>query len=126
MELQTKFFDDENELKMYLDRFKMRFGKTNTDSVYIISFYDNKSDALIYNGIYNNPIGSLRDLNTIIPERKIPIQDIDVCIECCFSKSSDISVRFGYSDNPMPVLDYHLYFKDKKEVVEQPEREIKN
>lgn len=122
-----KDFNDEVELKKYLDAFKMRFGVIGDDSNYVVTFYDNKTGALIYQGIYQNPIGAIRDLNTIIPERKIPAQDLDICIDVAFKNNSNLSIRFGFDEStPIPRLAYTLYFKKKEEAPEAAQREITN
>lgn len=71
-----KKIEDEIELKKELDNFHVRYGDLKNDFIFVVEFYDNKSDTIISRGLYTSPIAAVRDLNKIIPTIKLPLQDI--------------------------------------------------
>lgn len=110
--MDKKIISDEIELKKMLDSKGYRYGEIGCTDKFIICFRDNKSTAVISQGIYDSPIAALRDLNVIVPQTKLPIDEIDV----------QIVLAFNYEDtNKKPaqlvdytVLDPYLYFKKKE------------
>lgn len=112
-------FEDEIELKKMLDANGFRYGEIGCNDKYIIYFRDVKSGAPISQGIYDSPIIALRDLNVIVPQVKIPINEIMVQLFMCFNPS-DGKKPMQFTD--IVTLSPYLYFK-KKEIVNNEVKE---
>lgn len=109
MDIKTIVFDDEFELKKMLDSHGFRYGEVGSNDKFVIVYRDNKSGALIYQGIYDSPIVALRDLNTIVPQIKIPLQDIAIQLVLAFNPS-DMNKK-PYQWNDLILLSPYMYFK---------------
>ena len=105
-------FEDEVELKKFLDSVKYRFGEIACNDKYVIYFRDVKSGAPISQGIYDSPIVALRDLSVIIPQIKIPIEDVMCQLLLCFNPSDGKKKPIQFDD--VIVLSPYMYFKKKE------------
>lgn len=126
MDIKSIVYEDEIELKKMLDKNGFRYGELSVNDKYVIVYRDNKSGALIYQGIYDSPIVALRDLNTIIPQIKIPLQDIAVQLVLCFNPSDMKKKPLQFTD--LVLLSPYMYFKkpDLKNDDSSPEEEKKD
>lgn len=118
MDIKEVVFSDEVELKKFLLKHGFIYGTVGSNDKYVIVYRDNKSGALIYQGIYDSPIVSLRDLNTIIPQIKLPLKDIMVQLVLAFNPSDPKKKPVQFTD--LVILDPFMYFdkpKDNEEVV---------
>lgn len=111
--IKSVVYENEVELKKLLDSKGFRYGVVGNNDKFVIVYRDNKSGSLIYQGIYDSPIVSLRDLNTIVPQIKIPLQDIAIQLVLCFNPS-DFNKK-PYQFNDLILLSPYMYFK-KNEV----------
>lgn len=111
MDIKTIVYDDEVELKKMLDKNGFRYGGVGYNDKFVIVYRDNKSGALIYQGIYDSPIVALRDLNTIVPQIKIPLQDIAIQLVLCFNPSDIKKKPMQFTD--VVLLSPYMYFKKK-------------
>lgn len=117
MDIAEKTFSDEVELKKFLLDYGFIYGTVGSSDKYVIVYRDNKSGALIYQGIYDSPIVALRDLNTILPQIKLPLKDVMVQLVLAFNPSDMKKKPVQFTD--LVILDPFMYFdKPKKEDVE--------
>ena len=114
MEIKTVVYDDEVELKKMLAKEGFVYGIVGSNDKFVIVYRDNKSGALIYQGIYDSPIVALRDLNTIVPQIKIPLQDIAIQLVLCFNPSDLKKKPMQFTD--IVLLSPYMYFKKKDDV----------
>lgn len=128
MDIKTVVYEDEVELKKMLDKNGFRYGGIGYNDKFVIVYRDNKSGALIYQGIYDSPIVALRDLNTIVPQIKIPLTDIAIQLVLCFNPSDLKKKPMQFND--IVLLSPYMYFKkedvEKTDSDEKPKEEDKN
>lgn len=105
-------FENEVELKKFLDSVKYRFGEIGCNDKYVIYFRDVKSGAPISQGIYDSPLVALRDLSVIIPQIKIPIEDVMCQLLLCFNPSDNKKKPIQFDD--VVCLSPYMYFKKKE------------
>lgn len=110
--MKKTVINDEIELKKMLDSKGYRYGELGCNDKYIICFRDNKSTAPISQGIYDSPIAALRDLNVIVPQTKLPIDEIDIQLVLAFNYEDFEKKPAQLAD--YTVLDPYLYFKKKE------------
>ena len=113
MDHKEKNFSDEVELKKLLLSAGFVYGIVGSSDKYVIVYRDNKSGALIYQGIYDSPIVALRDLNTILPQIKLPLKDIMVQLVLAFNPSDMKKKPVQFTD--LVILDPFMYFEKPKE-----------
>lgn len=113
MDIKEKIFSDEVELKKFLLSTGFIYGTVGSSDKYVIVYRDNKSGALIYQGIYDSPIVALRDLNTILPQIKLPLKDVMVQLVLAFNPSDMNKKPVQFTD--LVILDPFMYFEKPKE-----------
>lgn len=113
MDIKEKIFSDEVELKKFLLSVGFIYGTVGSSDKYVIVYRDNKSGALIYQGIYDSPIVALRDLNTILPQIKLPLKDVMVQLVLAFNPSDMKKKPVQFTD--LVILDPFMYFEKPKE-----------
>ena len=116
MDVKEILFSDEVELKKFLLDHGFIYGTVGSSDKYVIVYRDNKSGALIYQGIYDSPIVALRDLNTILPQIKLPLKDVMVQLVLAFNPSDMKKKPIQFGD--LIILDPFMYF-DKPEEKEK-------
>lgn len=109
MDIKTIVYEDEVELKKMLDGNGFRYGGVGYNDKFVIVYRDNKSGSLIYQGIYDSPIVALRDLNTIVPQIKLPLKDIAIQLVLCFNPSDMTKMPIQFND--IVLLSPYMYFK---------------
>lgn len=110
--METKLFEDEIALKHFLNDYGFRYGEIGCNDKYVIYFRDNKSGAPIFQGIFDSPITALRDLNTVVPQVKIPLDDIMVQLVLVFNPSDNNKRPVQFKE--LVCLSPYLYFKKKE------------
>lgn len=109
--METKLFEDEIALKHFLNDYGFRYGEIGCNDKYIIYFRDNKSGAPIFQGIFDSPISALRDLNTVVPQVKIPLDEIMIQLVLVFNPSDNNKRPIQFKE--LVCLSPYLYFKKK-------------
>lgn len=104
--MSKQVFNDEIELKTYLDTFQIRYGdKMAPERVFIVYFLDNKGDTIISRGLYTSPIVAIRQLPEILKAVKLPVEDVAINLIGVLDE-----VRNSY--HPIDViLSEKIYFK---------------
>lgn len=111
-EIKSIKFDNEVELKKFLAAKQFVYGVPGCQSQFIICYRDNRAGTVLARGVFASPIQALRNLNNIIPEVKLPIEEIDVHLELCYDPTQNSKVcKF---DDYITISPY-LYFKKKEE-----------
>lgn len=113
MDIKEVVFSDEVELKKFLLKDGFIYGTVGSNDKFVIVYRDNKSGALIYQGIYDSPIVALRDLNTILPQIKLPLKDVMVQLVLAFNPSDMKKKPIQFTD--LVILDPFMYFEKPKE-----------
>lgn len=116
-----KKIEDEIELKKELDNFHVRYGDLKNDFIFLVEFYDNKSDTIISRGLYTSPISAIRDLGNIIPAVKLPLKDITSVLTYVLpvqAQASNPALYIGIELSPylyFPKAEIEAKLKAKKE-----------
>lgn len=119
-DFKTVEFTDEVELKKFLLKAGFTYDLLGSNDKYVIVYRDGKSGALIYQGIYDSPIVAIRDLNTIVPQVKIPVSDIVIQLVLAYNPSDFKKKPVQFSD--IVVLSPYLYFKKPDEIENKEEK----
>lgn len=104
----------EEELKDYLDSIGVkiydRFQKNQYS--FLVYYYDNKSNTIVYRDIAPTPIASIRGFPKISETSKLPVKDFDIILYGIVDETNEAFIPTNKE------LDYHIYFKDedKKDV----------
>lgn len=117
-EIKSIKFDNEVELKKFLAEKQFVYGVPGCQSQFIICYRDNRAGTVLARGVFASPIQALRNLNNIVPEVKLPIDEIDVHLELCYDPTQPNKVcKF----NDYITISPYLYFKKKEEQKETTE-----
>lgn len=103
-----KIYEDEVQLKKDLDKLGFRFGDRFSTVGFVVSFIDRGSGAEIYQVAQNSPINALRLLPSLLEQKKLGVDDVDVIIEFAYDLSSRAYSDVGYKISP------YMYFKKQK------------
>lgn len=99
----------QEELKEYLDsrdiKIYERFARTNYS--FLIYYFDNKSNTVVFKDIVTTPEVSLRKFPQISNETKLPVTDFDIVLKGCLNEQTNEYINMDMD------LDYHIYFKDE-------------
>lgn len=79
----------ENELKEFLLKYGIKFGKTFKDFQFCISFYDNQTDSLLYREVFEHPVHAIKTLNELCPKFKVSIEHVTIYLENAYKPFSD-------------------------------------
>lgn len=109
MDIKTVVYEDEVELKKMLDKNGFRYGDLGYNDKFVIVYRDTTCGSLIYQGIYDSPIVALRDLNTIVPQVKIPLKDIAIQLVLCYNPSDLKKKPMQFSD--IVLISPYMYYK---------------
>lgn len=97
----------ENELKEFLLKYGVKFGKTFNDFRFCISFYDNQTDSELYREVFEHPVHAIKMLNELCPKFKVSIEHVTIYLENCYKPFSDEFHNF--KDNV--ILSPWIYYK---------------
>lgn len=104
-----KTINDEIILKKELDKLGVRYADLDNTWKFYVEFVDNKSYSVIYNGMFNTPISSIRMVNDVLKKAQLPIEDMDIVLRYAHRRTGEtfefVSINF--------VLDPYLYFTKK-------------
>jgi len=115
-EIKSIKFEDEVELKKFLANKQFVYGVPGIQSQFIICYRDNRAGTVLARGVFASPIQALRNLNNIVPEVKLPIDEIDVHLELCYDPTQNAKVcKF----DDYITLSPYMYFKKKEEKLEE-------
>lgn len=109
--MDKKIYVDEVELKKDLFKMGYVYGELGTNSEYVIIIRDNKSFAPIVRYVVTSPIEGVRKIGDLIPQIKLPIEDVDIQLAIVYDLTKNkVTIFDNYT-----ILSPYLYYK-KKEV----------
>lgn len=120
--MDKKIYEDEVELKKDLFKMGYIYGELGSNSEYVIIIRDNKSFAPIVRYVVTSPIEGVRKLGDLMPQIKLPIEDVDIQIAIVYDLTKNkVTIFDNYT-----VLSPYLYYKKKEingsEVIQSKEQ----
>lgn len=98
---QLKDLLDSLDLKIY-DRF------IKHDYNFLVFYFDNKSNTVVFKDIVRTPEQSIRKFPEISKQTKLPVSDFDIVLVGCYIADEDKYISINTD------LDYHIYFTDEE------------
>lgn len=108
--MEKKIYEDEVELKKDLAKLGFYYGELGTNSEFVIIIRDNKSFAPIVRFVVSSPIEGVRKIGELMPQIKLPIEDIDVQVAIVYDLTKGNIKLF----NDYTILSPYLYYKKKE------------